>query len=71
MLGCAFSPIHGNLVLSCSCDKHLKLWDTTTGACTATLRGHGSAIYCIAFSRDGATIASGDYSGKLKLWRCQ
>ena len=66
--GCAFSPIHGNLVLSCSDDKSLKLWDATTGACTATLEGHESEVLCCAFSPDGATIASGDKAGHLKLW---
>ena len=67
--GCAFSPIYGNLVLSCSVDKRLKLWDAATGACTATLEGHEDKIFCCAFSPDGATIASGDALGKLKLWR--
>ena len=67
--GCAFSPIHGNLLLSCSADKHLKLWDAATGACTATLEGHETEVYCCAFSPDGASIASGDARGKLKLWR--
>ena len=67
--GCAFSPIHGNLLLSCSDDERLKLWDAATGACTATLEGHESPVYCCAFSSDGATIASGDNSGKLKLLR--
>ena len=66
--GCAFSPIHGNLVLSCSDDMRLKLWDTTTGACTATLEGHESPVTCCAVNHDGSVIASGDNSGKLKLW---
>ena len=67
--GCAFSPIHGHLVLSYGEDKRLKLWETMTGACTATLEGHESRVYCCAFSSDGATIASGKRSGALKLWR--
>ena len=62
-----------SLVLSCSRDKHLKLWDATTGACTALLEGHEDTMstlinYC-AFSHDGTTIASGDDLGRLKLWR--
>ena len=67
--GCAFSPICDNIVLSCSDDQCLKLWDAATGACTATLEGHESFILCWAFSPDGATIASGDALGGLKLWR--
>lgn len=61
--------MHGNLVLSCSVDRRLKLWDVATGECAATLEGHASGVYCCAFSFDGATIASGDSSGMLKLWR--
>ena len=67
--GCALSPIYGNLVLSCSDNERLKLWDAATGACTTTLEEHESFIMCCAFSPDGATIASGDASGGLKLWR--
>ena len=67
--GCAFSPIHANLVLSCSDDNHLKLWNATTGACTATLEGHEYGVNWCTFSPDGSTIASGDDSGQLKLWR--
>ena len=67
--GCAFSPIHGNLMLSCSDDKRLKLWGATTGACLTTLDGHESVVNCCAISQDGTTIASGDKSGTLKLWR--
>ena len=67
--GCAFSPIHGNLVLSSSADKRLKLWDGATGACTATLEEHEGEVYRCSISPDGATIASGDEWGQLKLWR--
>ena len=73
MRGCAFSPAHGNL-MSCSYDSTIKLWDAATGLCTATgaprgRQAHDDVVCCCAFSPDGATVASGDASGGLQLWR--
>jgi WD40 repeat protein len=33
-----------------------------------TLRGHTSWVRCIAFSPDGALLASGSDDGTVKLW---
>ena len=60
---CYFSSADGNTILSGSCDDTLKLWDATTGVC------HRMLTMCCAFGPDGATIASGDDVGQLKLWR--
>jgi WD40 repeat protein len=32
------------------------------------LRGHDSAVFAVAFARDGKTLASGDWEGNVKLW---
>jgi WD40 repeat protein/serine/threonine protein kinase len=32
------------------------------------LRGHDSAVFTVAFSPDGKTLASGDWDGNVKLW---
>ena len=49
----------------------IKIWDMTgTAAPTlvSTLQGHTDSILAIAFSPDGATIASGSYDRLIKLW---
>ena len=34
------------------------LWDVASGKATATLAGHETAVWCVAWSRDGKTLAS-------------
>jgi WD40 repeat protein len=46
-------------VASGSRDKSVKIWETSTGECLSTLRGH-KEINCIAFSPDGKIFAAGD-----------
>ena len=44
------------------------LWRTDTGARVATIRSTGQEIWPVAFSRDGAHIASVDPDGQVRLW---
>ena len=57
--------------LSCSADKTLKLWRTTTGECLQTLSGRGLDVQACAFAADGRLCVSGSSDAspiKLKVW---
>ena len=46
----------------------IRLWDVATGENIATFRGHPTDVQCLAFSPDGALLASGGYDDTLLLW---
>ena len=45
----------------------VRVWDAVTGAERFRLDGHRSTVYAVAFSPDGATIATASH-GQLRLW---
>ena len=63
----AFSP-DGTRIVSGSYDKTLRVWDSATGECTATLEGHTDWVNSVAFSPDGARIVSGSHDTTLREW---
>jgi WD40 repeat protein len=46
----------------------LKLWRVDNSQELLTLKGHTDAVWSIAFSNDGLTLASGSSDRKVKLW---
>ena len=46
----------------------IRLWDVTTGENVHTFWGHASDIQDLAFSPDGALLASAGYDGAILLW---
>jgi WD40 repeat protein len=47
------------------------LWDVQTGKERATLKGHTSPVWSVAYSPEGQTLASGSHDKTVKLWDVQ
>ncbi|MGE0479473.1 MAG: protein kinase [Phycisphaerae bacterium] len=52
----------------CGVALDLREWDLVTGVERGTRLGHRAQIIGVAFSADGATLASSDVDGVVKLW---
>ena len=71
----AFSPTRP-ILASGSQDGMIKLWNVSTGGHIATLESHSGSVFSVAFSPDGATLASagitqsstGDWDSTVELW---
>jgi WD40 repeat protein len=72
----AWSP-DGKQVVSGSFDHSMKLWDATAGTLVKEFKGykekefdkgHTDGVFCVAFSPDGKTLASGSSDRSIKLW---
>ena len=61
-----FSP-DGSRAVTGSYDHDLRLWRVADGKEIAHMTGHGDKVRSLAVAPDG-TIASGDWSGEIRLW---
>ncbi len=44
------------------------LWDTATGQQLGAIKGHGTGVTDVVFSRDGKLLASGGTDNTIKIW---
>lgn len=66
--GAAGAPMSGNLLVSASRDKTLRVWDVTTGYCVKTIRGHGDWVRDVAPSFDGRWLVSAGNDQTARMW---
>ena len=66
--GAAGAPTSGNLLVSASRDKTLKIWDVATGYCVKTLRGHTDWVRDVAPAFDGRWLFSAGNDQTARLW---
>ena len=55
-------------ILACGEGQNVKLWDITTGELITTFRGHIGLVDYLAFSPDGAILASTSEDGTVLYW---
>ncbi|KAI1174148.1 WD40-repeat-containing domain protein [Nemania sp. FL0916] len=56
-----------DILVSGGCDRDVRVWDMTTGACLHALRGHTSTVRCLKMS-DANTAISGSRDTHLRVW---
>ncbi|KAI1419010.1 WD40-repeat-containing domain protein [Xylaria sp. FL1777] len=56
-----------DILVSGGCDRDVRVWDMTTGACLHTLRGHTSTVRCLKMS-DANIAISGSRDTTLRVW---
>jgi WD40 repeat protein/serine/threonine protein kinase len=63
----AFSPLDPNH-LAVGSDGVVTLWDWRNKKAVHTFSGHDKRGICVAFSRDGRRLATGDWQGCVRIW---
>jgi WD40 repeat protein len=63
----AFHP-DGELLITGSQDKRLRVWDIASAACIDTLRGHRRAISAIHFVGAGPMFVASALDGEVRTW---
>ena len=62
------SSIDGNIIITGSIDKTIKIWSLKNKKLLRTIRGHIKKISSVALSTNGNIIASSSSDGTIRIW---
>ncbi len=71
ILSLAAHPVYPGIILSCSKDHSLRLWNAASGCCIARyhgISGHSEEVHHVVWCDDGKMFVSCDYDRKVKSW---
>ena len=68
----AFNNPYGNRVATGSFDRTAKIWETSSGKCLQTLRGHSEEVVCLGFNSHSnpnkQLLATGSMDSRCGIW---
>ena len=69
-ISCADFHHSGDLLVTGSSDRTVKVWNLKGGYCTHNFRGHASVVSSVVFNKDPKcfTLASSDFGGDVFIW---
>jgi WD40 repeat protein len=67
LFSAAFSP-DGTRIVTGSSDNTARVWDATSGASIAELKGHANTVTSAVFSADGTRIVTASRDGMARVW---
>ncbi|TIA85599.1 hypothetical protein E3P99_03937 [Wallemia hederae] len=62
---------NGTIVVSGSCDRHVRVWDAESGLCLHTLSGHTSTIRCVKVIPGRPIAVSGSRDATIRVWNIE
>jgi WD40 repeat protein len=68
VIGAAFSPHDGRLLLTWSKDATVRVWETSTGKAVAVLAGHAGTVHSANISPNGKLVVTASQDNTARVW---